>query len=392
MLFIPDNEKTMIKKTQILKATEDNISFGLSHDYCSDGNILAVRSHNKNTKQDVLYVYENINGKYELKDTYMPSWWKNNWQVAIKGINDSIYFVAVDCEIGKGHVVRYSQGQFRIMFTVDNCEPTLGMNDKAIAVDKGENFIAVTHHRVHNDTDNHVLLYSAEILLFSKRENVTRTISTNKSKEYSRQWSFRSLAFANNQLIAGSPDLEFTEPKSGTMEREYYGNNSYVDTFDLSGSHLNVLKAKDATPGNFYGTELEVSGDENTLIIMSPAQDHKIGAAYRYNFIDGTWVQTGKFMPRNIPIHTTIKYSLYGCCICATGSEFILSDGLYGALYFYRDGDLVYTHKESHSNYNWFGYDLKSTQDFSTIAVIESNIKYLNNSAGAVHIFERSDK
>ena len=380
----------MLNKIQTLKPMQDNLRFGLSHDYCDNGKTLAVRAHDQSTKQDMLIIYKKQLSQFVQDETYRPTWWRENWQVAIRGINNSIYFVAIDTEQRIGHVIQYRNGVFRTMFSIDNCENTLGMNDKSIAVSADENTIAVTYFKVKHDIKNSVILYSSNITVHDVAQNTQHTVEKDSASDFNRIWSFRSLAFANNCLVAGSPDLTFGANSSDTMDREYQGTGACVDVFGLDGVHARTIVARDATPGNFFGTEIETSADGNTLIVMAPAQDHKLGCAYKYQHIDNMWLQTGKFAPRDIPIHTTIKYSLYGCCINDNGSKFLLSDGLYGALYLYHNDQLVHTHKDSNSK--WFGFDIKTNPQFSEVAVIEKDVSFSRNRDGVVHVFEISDK
>ena len=379
----------MLKQTQTIVPELPNTVISISNDYCSQGDVLAVRAHNKVTKQDMLLIYTKTNVDLEITDYYAPEWWTSNWQVAIRGINDSIYFVAIDIVLGIGHVVRYRNRKFETVFTVNDCECTLGMNDKSIAISQDEQYIAVTNFRVRHNTEESTLLYSAEIILHDCKTETNTLLSTAESSEYNRIWSFRSLAIANNQVIAGSPDLTFITETTDTMHREYNGNGSKIDVFDFSGNHLTKITARDATPGNFFGTELEASGDGHTLIVMAPAQDQKIGCAYQYKFMDRAWVQAGKYSPRDIAIHTDIKYSLYGCCVNHDGSKFMLSDGLFGAIYVYNNNELLHTHHKKGSK-DWFGFDIKTNDSFTQVAVIERDTSHENNSLGAVYLFEIS--
>lgn len=377
----------MLIKTQVIAPPDTDQAFGLSHDFCCDGNTLAVRSHNTKTKQESLYLYRQHNGEYYHDATYSPHWWKDNHQVSIRGINNSIYFVAIDTDNRVGHVIRYNNGGFYTVISIDDCDNTLGMNDKSIAVSKDEERVAVTNFRVKNNTKEKTLLYSSEIVLYDCVTRETKIIHTPQSIQYNRSWSFRSLAFAGDQLLAGSPDLTFDIDNDGTMDRKYYGPKSLIDIFDLEGNHTGQLVARDATPGNFFGTEFEVSRDQTTLIVMAPAQDNKIGCAYQFKYMDDRWVQVGKYSPRDFAVHTKIKYSLYGCCVNSDGSRFLLSDGLPGVIYSYGDKELVSSYKENQSNYNWFGFDIRTNESFTVVAVSEYSVEQHSNARGALHIF-----
>lgn len=381
----------MLKKTQVLEPDEENLRFGMSHDFCDNGNTLAIRCMNTQSKKEMLYIYQLRENQYVLHDKFCPAWWHSNWQVSIRGINNSIYFAAVDPGARKGYVIRYHNNSFDTVFEVDNCEWTLGMNDKSIAVDSTEENIAITHFTVHHNEHDKTLEYSSFIYHYNIATGMLQKLGTPESQDPSRVWSFRSLAFANNCIVAGSPDLLFANNSDDTMERNYNGTAAKVDIFDLHGNHITCLQARDATVGNFYGTELETSVDGSTLVVMAPAQDNKVGCAYVYQYIDDTWVQTAKLSPREISIHTTIKYSLYGCCVSKDGSRVLLADGLYGALYLYNNGVLDHTHKEI-NNTTWFGFDIKTDQQFQRVAVIEQNVQFFMNSSGAMHVFEISDK
>ena len=168
------------------------------------------------------------------------------------------------------------------------------MNDKGIAVNHNETVIAVSNIAVSQHKDK-TLRYDSKIILYRTETDCTSCVTTEHSIGNNRLWSFRSLAFANNHLIAGSPDLTFTANTSDTMSREYVGNQSRVDVFDLDGNLLQQLSAKDASRGNFFGTEIETSLDGNTLIVMAPAQDDKKGCAYKFENLDNHWLQTGKY-------------------------------------------------------------------------------------------------
>lgn len=378
----------MLIKTQVIAPPDIDQAFGLSHDFCCDGKILAVRSCNLRTEQESLYLYRHHNGKYYHDATYSPRWWKDNYQVSIRGINNSIYFVAIDTANRCGHIIRYHNGGFYTVLSIDDCDNTLGMNDKSIAVSKDEKYIAVTNFRVKNNTKEKTLLYSSEIVLYDCVTCETKIINTPQSIQYNRSWSFRSLAFAGDQLLAGSPDLTFCDDTNSTMDRKYYGTKSLIDIFNFDGVHSGQLVARDATPGNFFGTEMEVSRDQTTLIVMAPAQDNKIGCAYQFKFMNARWVQVGKYSPRDFAVHTKIKYSLYGCCVNSEGTRFLLSDGLPGVVYVYSDTELVSSYKENQSNYSWFGFDIRTNESFSLAAVSEYNVEQHSNSRGALHIFD----
>lgn len=360
------------------------------------GDILAVSSI-LNDRQGKVTIYKcNDEEATERITFFCPE--LSNVACAMTSTDKSFYFTAIT-EEHKGVVYEYNIecNHFKVLFTTDiTVGNHFGFNDSSISISEDASTIVITDVDLIPHPNEKKLSYSCRVLIYRLIDNEYKLIRSlcpfYETDVLNRRMFGRSLALTKDgkTLFVGCPDLSFDYDND---KRIYNGMHSkvYIYSEDNNWEEVRSILPIPRSSGNFYGTEIELSEDEKTLVIMASGQDDKVGAAFILVKIDSDWVYAQKVQPRAIRVQTKNKLSFYGVAI--NKDVIYFGDSLPGKIYKYEKDRHSYRQVKTISSpidkKDLFAYDLCISKDGKRLfcsSALESN----GSCNGSIYVF--SDK
>lgn len=206
-----------------------------------------------------------------------------------------------------------------------------------------------------------------------------------------------------NLLFVGAP---YRDESGGLPEDRYNNAQGAVHVYEKQGEtfvYNQKIVSNDAEPGDHFGYEISLSDDGNVLVVGAHSEDpndiSNSGAAYVFEYQNGTYVQTQKLQPSNPEVSKLFGYDVE----ISSDGELITVTSIraggqrkFGVYVFEKQGTSFVQTQEIISSeleeFAFFGIGIKISSDNNFLVIpqraldIETTIN-----AGKVYIYEKQN-